>query len=319
MADKILVVDDDPDVALFVEIHLRESGFDVAMASRGDEAIEAARSFRPDLVVLDVMLPGVDGFEVAQQIRSDPRTAGMGIIILTGRTRSADRVLGLTAGADDYIVKPFDPVELVARVKGLLRRVREMRSASPLTGFPGNLSIQRELGRLVEQDRPFALLYADLDNFKAFNDRYGFLRGDRAIQSAARVIQDAVMEIVGEGTFVGHVGGDDFVVICPPLLAERLSEAIADRLGASIPQLYDREDRERGAIEITDRRGEVRRYPLMSVSIGVATTERRRFSHPSEPVNVATEMKEYAKRITGSSWAVDRRRIEVDDVEEAEP
>jgi diguanylate cyclase (GGDEF)-like protein len=319
MADKILVVDDDPDVALFVEIHLRESGFDVALASRGDEAVEAVRSFRPDLVVLDVMLPGVDGFEVAQRIRSDPRTAGAGIIMLTGRTRSADRVLGLTSGADDYIIKPFDPVELVARVKGLLRRVREMRSASPLTGLPGNLTIQEELGRLVEGGRSFALLYADLDNFKAFNDRYGFLRGDHAIQSAAREIQDVAEQIVGEQAFVGHVGGDDFVMICPPPIAEGLAEAIVDRLDDLIPGLYDPEDRERGAVEVTDRRGVVRRHPLLSVSVGVATTERRRFTHPSEPVNVATEMKEYAKRLTGSSWAVDRRRIEIEGGEPTEP
>src|SRR5437764_11102869 len=182
MPEMILVVDDDPDIARFVEVNLRSAGFDVAVATDGEEALRRAEEIRPDLVLLDVMMPRIDGFEVAQRLRRNTRTANTCIIMLTAKAQSSDKVLGLTAGADDYIIKPFDPIELLARVKTTLRRAREMRNLSPLTGLPGNIRIQDEIQRKVEDETPFAVLYCDLDNFKAFNDHYGFVKGDRVIQ-----------------------------------------------------------------------------------------------------------------------------------------
>src|SRR5438093_4964826 len=152
---------------------------------------------RPDLVLLDVMMPRIDGFEVAQRLRRNPVTANTSIIMLTAKALSTDKVLGLTAGADDYIIKPFDPIELLARVKGTLRRAKEMRNLSPLTGLPGNIRIQEEIERMVRDGDSFAMLYCDLENFKAYNDQKGFVRGDRLIQSTARIIQDAVAEFAG--------------------------------------------------------------------------------------------------------------------------
>ena len=216
MAETILVVDDDPDIARFVEVNLRSAGYDVAVAADGEEALEKAGELRPDLVLLDVMMPRIDGFEVAQRLRRNPQTANTSIIMLTAKALSADKVTGLQSGADDYIIKPFDPIELLARVKGTLRRAKEMRNLSPLTGLPGNIRIQEEIERQVREARPFAVLYCDLDNFKTYNDQKGFVRGDRLIQSTARIIQDAVVEFdPGEG-FVGHVGGDDFVAVVNP-------------------------------------------------------------------------------------------------------
>ncbi len=305
--ERVLVVDDDADIARFVEVNLRTYGYEVYVASDGVEALEKAHDVRPDLILLDVMMPNMDGFEVAQRLRSDPRTRNVSIIMLTAKAMSADKVLGLTAGADDYIIKPFDPIELVARVKGVLRRAREMKSMSPLTGLPGNLRIQDEIHRLVETKDPFALLYADLDNFKAYNDHYGFLRGDNAIQLTARVLQDVVTDMVGEDAFVGHVGGDDFTTICPPDVAEGLCQAIVEKFDREVAALYDPEDYQRGYVEVTNRKGETQRFPILSISIGVATTARRTFTHREEAVAVATELKEFAKRTDGSSWAVDRR------------
>src|SRR6058998_2992871 len=216
MSESVLVVDDDPDVARFIEVNLRSAGYEVAVASNGEEALERALDGRPDLILLDVMMPKMDGFEVAQRLRRDPRTSSCSIIMLTAKALSSDKVLGLSSGADDYIIKPFDPVELLARVKGTLRRAREMRALSPLTGLPGNIRIQEEIERQVREARPFAVLYCDLDNFKAYNDQKGFVRGDRLIQAVARIIQDAVVEHVGTDGFVGHVGGDDFVAVLGP-------------------------------------------------------------------------------------------------------
>jgi diguanylate cyclase (GGDEF)-like protein len=309
MPETILVVDDDPDIARFVEVNLRSAGYDVSVAADGEEALARAAELRPDLVLLDVMMPRIDGFEVAQRLRRNPQTANTSIIMLTAKALSTDKVLGLTAGADDYIIKPFDPIELLARVKGTLRRAKEMRNLSPLTGLPGNIRIQEEIERMVREGRDFAVLYCDLDNFKAYNDQKGFVRGDRLIQASARIIQDAVVEFAGSEGFVGHVGGDDFVAMMPPEVAEEVAVRIVGRFDGQIHEFYENEDLERGFVEVEDRKGVMQKLPLVGMSIGIATTAKRAFAHYGEAVAVATEMKQFAKRDVGSSFAVDRRAV----------
>ncbi len=307
MAETILVVDDDPDIARFVEVNLRSAGYDVAVAGDGEEALARAADLRPDLVLLDVMMPRIDGFEVAQRLRRSPTTANASIIMLTAKALSADKVTGLQAGADDYIIKPFDPIELLARVKGTLRRAKEMRNLSPLTGLPGNIRIQEEIERQVRDERSFAVLYCDLDNFKAYNDQRGFVRGDRLIQATARIIQDAVIEQAGTEGFIGHVGGDDFVAVVGPETAEETARRVCERFDETRADFYDPEDLERGFVRMEDRKGVMQDIPLVAISVGIASTDRRRFAHYGEAVAVATEMKSFAKREPGSSYAVDRR------------
>jgi diguanylate cyclase (GGDEF)-like protein len=307
MPESILVVDDDPDIARFVEVNLRSAGYEVAVAGDGEEALDKAAELRPDLVLLDVMMPRIDGFEVAQRLRRSPQTANTSIIMLTAKALSADKVTGLQSGADDYIIKPFDPIELLARVKGTLRRAKEMRNLSPLTGLPGNIRIQEEIERQVREARPFAVLYCDLDNFKAYNDQKGFVRGDRLIQAVARIIQDAVVEHVGTDGFVGHVGGDDFVAVLAPDPSEDVAKRICEHFDEARSEFYEPEDLERGFVRVEDRKGVLQDIPLVAISVGIASTDRRRFAHYGEAVAVATEMKSFAKREPGSSYAVDRR------------
>jgi diguanylate cyclase (GGDEF)-like protein len=309
MPESILVVDDDPDIARFVEVNLRSAGYDVSVASDGEQALEKAGLLRPDLVLLDVMMPRIDGFEVAHRLRRNPQTANTSIIMLTAKALATDKVLGLTAGADDYIIKPFDPIELLARVKGTLRRAKEMRNLSPLTGLPGNIRIQEEIERMVREDLPFAVVYADLDNFKAYNDQKGFVQGDRLIQATARVVQDAVMEFATDG-FVGHVGGDDFVAVLKPDIAEDVAKRIVEAFDARIHEFYEPEEMAQGFVHVEDRKGEMQQIPLVGVSVGIATTDVRSFAHYGEAVSMATEMKQFAKREARSSYAIDRRRAD---------
>jgi diguanylate cyclase (GGDEF)-like protein len=309
MPESILVVDDDPDITRFVEVNLRSAGYDVSVASDGEEALEKAGLLGPDLVLLDVMMPRIDGFEVAQRLRRNPQTAATSIIMLTAKALATDKVVGLTAGADDYIIKPFDPIELLARVKGTLRRAKEMRDVSPLTGLPGNIRIQEEIERMVREDLPFAVVYADLDNFKAYNDLKGFARGDRLIQATARVVRDAVMELATDG-FVGHVGGDDFVVVVKPEIAEDVAKRIVEAFDVQIREFYEPEEVAQGFVELEDRKGVMQRIPLAGVSVGIATTDVRSFAHYGEAVSTATEMKQFAKRDARSSYAIDRRRAD---------
>ena len=310
MPERILVVDDDHDIARYVEVNLTLEGYEVHLEHDGEGALATALRLQPDLILLDVMMPRLDGYEVCKRLRYDPRTANASIIMLTAKSLSAEKVLGLTAGADDYIAKPFDPPELVARVASALRRSRQMREVSPLTGLPGNFQISFELDRLISDPTSrFAVVYADLDNFKAYNDHYGFLRGDEAIKTTARVLTQAQSRHPTEPDFTGHIGGDDFVLLTSPDIAPDLCEDIVDSFDAVVATLYDPEDRARGCIAVADRQGKLHSYPLLSISLGVATTGHRRIGSQWEASSIATEMKTLAKRAAGSSFEIDRRRV----------
>jgi diguanylate cyclase (GGDEF)-like protein len=227
--------------------------------------------------------------------------------MLTARGLSADKLEGFAIGADDYIVKPFDTPELLARIRGVLNRASDTRSLSPMTGLAGNVAIEDEIERRVAAGHPFAILYVDIDNFKAFNDRYGFLRGDEVIKETGRAIESAVNEVAGEGSFVGHAGGDDFVAVVGPEQATAAAQRIVQAFDEMVPAMYDVDDRANAYIEVTNRRGDLQRFPLLTVSIGIASTEKRQFRHYAEAVTVAMEMKQYTKQTGASSWSIDRR------------
>jgi len=303
----ILVVDDDPFIARLLEIELRAAGYEVRVANDGARALELAREDCPELVLADVMMPNMDGFELTRQLRQDSRTSAVSVIMLTARGLSADKLEGFAVGADDYIVKPFDTPELLARIRGVLRRAKEMRQQSPLTGLPGNVRIEDEIEGRVQAGAGFAILYVDLDHFKAYNDHYGFVRGDEVIQATGRLVEEVARETGGPSVFVGHVGGDDFVVVSAAEEAEVIASAIVRSFDEVVTTFYDEADVDRGHIEIMSRRGEAQEFPFLSLSIGVATTAKRQFGHYAEAVAIATEMKTFTKATPGSSWAVDRR------------
>jgi PleD family two-component response regulator len=306
---RVLVVDDELDIARFMKLYLQTEGYTVELALDGDDALGAALKDPPDVVVLDVMLPGRDGLDVCKVLREDPRTAAIAIILVSARTETEDRVTGLDAGADDYISKPFHPAELSARVGAALRRGRHLRSLSPLTGLPGNFEILAELERLIDRgDRPFALVHADLDGFKAFNDHYGFLRGDEAIRTTGSVILAAVESVGGQPRFVGHIGGDDFAMVVAADRVEELCERVQADFGARVADLYDPEDREAGGIKVPDRQGNPHWFELLTLSMGVAVSTGRPLTSAAAASAIASELKGVAKKLPGTSWQVDRRR-----------
>lgn len=304
----ILLADDDADVAAAIEVNLVLEGYDVTVVHDGLEALELIRALLPDLAILDVVMPGMDGVAVCEASRADPRTEHVPIMLLTAKTMREDRLLGLRVGADDYVTKPFEAAEVVARVHNLIRRTSQMRDVSPLTGLPGNFQIAQFLERLVaEPERGFAVLYCDLNGFKSYNDHYGFLRGDEVIKFTANVLQGCVADGAGEIEFVGHVGGDDFVLIVGPNDAERIARLAIDRFDRGILDFYDNVDRERGYVETTNRQGTLQSYPIVSMAIGIATTAHRQLTSQWEASVVASEMKNHAKREGTSAYAVDRR------------
>lgn len=307
MTERILVVDDDPDILQFVRLNLELDGFTVELAGGGREALEKAAAAPPDLMLLDIMMPEIDGLTVLRRLRTDPGTANIPVIVLTARSLAEDRVKGLDLGADDYITKPFDLEELIARVRTVLRRSQQMRDLSPLTGLPGNFRITSRLEEFLDNDEIIGVVHADLDNFKAFNDHYGFMRGDSVIKFTARTLLAAAHAVDDAIGFVGHVGGDDFVAIVTADSVVPFCDEIVRRFDDGILDHYDTADALQGYIEVTDRRGERHAFPICSLSMGVATSEHKRLTSEWEASSIASEMKEVAKRTPGTNYQVDRR------------
>jgi PleD family two-component response regulator len=306
MSERILVADDDRDIGRFVELNLTLEGFDVELVHDGEAALRSATANPPDLIVLDVMMPIMDGVEVVRRLRAQAATAAVPVVMLTAKSLSADKVVGLTAGADDYIVKPFDTLELVARVRTTLRRTADNRAVSPLTGLPGNHRIDIEIASRAALGAPYAVCHVDLDEFKSFNDAYGFLRGDELLLALSACLQEVGGRQGEPAVFVGHVGGDDFVMVCTPEQAEPMCEELVKEFDGIVPGFYEPDDLTRGYLEVTDRRGELRQHPLVSVSVGVAVYTGGDRDHRAV-IAAASEMKGVAKTQAGSVVAVDRR------------
>ncbi|MGZ3496980.1 MAG: GGDEF domain-containing response regulator [Vulcanimicrobiaceae bacterium] len=307
-AHRILVVDDDRNLRKIITTNLELAGYRVIEAANGEEALSIIDRAQPDLVLLDIMMPVMDGYETVRRIRKHPVSSHVPIIMLTAKSEVEDKITGFDAGADDYMTKPFGPQELLARVRAKIRRVEVDSSLSPLTRLPGNLAIEAELRRRIESKEPFAVLYEDLDNFKAFNDVYGFTHGDEAIQLVASTTVDVVRRRGTVRDFVGHIGGDDFIVVTIPERAEEIAREVIDDFDREIRALYKEQDLQRGYIETRDRRGTLNRFPIMSLSIAIVSNEQRDLTNYAQVGEAAAELKRYAKSIGGSVFVKDKRR-----------
>jgi len=276
---------------------LERDGFEVQEATDPTTTVALALASNPDAIVLDA-----SASNSLSMLRADFRTTLIPIVFLSERPPPADDV----GGADDYVLPPFDPDEVAARVAVTLHRSAALRGLNPLTGLPGGGVVSEEIGRRLESNEPFACLYADLDQFKAYNDRYGFTRGDDVIRALARCVVASLEANKPTHCFAAHIGGDDFVVLTPPEEAESIAKMVAERFSTEVYKLYEPAVRRRGWIEVTDRRGRQTRVPLCSVSIGIVRSDRG-FETAAEMAEAAAEVKGIAKREPGSSWAVDRR------------
>ena len=305
---RILIAEDEPHLREVLRFQLESHGFEVIEACDGEQAVTRANESIPDVALLDVMMPNVDGYEACRRLRASFVTRHIPIIMLTAKTAVSDKVQGLEGGANDYITKPWQARELVARISRALEWSRQQRSASPLTGLPGNLSINEEITRRLALEQPFAMLQIDIDYFKAFNDQYGYARGDQAIQRLAQIVTGASDRHGGSTNFVGHIGGDDFVIVTAADKAEDLGEEIIAEFNRSVGNLYDKPDRDRGYVEVRNRLHHLERFPLMSLTIALVSTERMPVSHLAQLIDIAQELKAHGKGIPGNVLVGERRR-----------
>ncbi|RMH73602.1 MAG: response regulator [Gemmatimonadetes bacterium] len=310
MKKAILVVDDSRPVQRLIETSL-ETDYDVATASNGAEALEVIKVFKPDLIILDVMMPVMDGYEVVRRLKSNYLTWHIPILMLSAKGRADDKVRGLDLGADDYMAKPFNTSELRARVEAILRMKQSYLDANPSTRLPGNVSIERQMLDLITSGKLYAVVYTDLDNFKAYNDHYGFLSGDQIIIQTAELIKRTVVEKGNEDDFVGHIGGDDFIFTTTPDKVRDICETIILRFDELAKTFYAPEDLQRGGILAENRQGLMVEYPIMTISMMVVTNERRTIEHPAQIAAIATELKTYVKKLDGSNYVIDKRTDEV--------
>jgi len=306
--ERILVVDDEESIRRIIALHLKKGGYETIMASDGEEGIELALRLQPDLILLDLMMPKMDGYTVARKLRADFATSQIPIIMLTAKFTIDDKMIGLEAGANDYITKPFAVGELLARIRTVLNWSKRQRAANPLTGLPGNISIEEELKKRIAAKSAFAVVYVDLDDFKAYNDYYGYNQGDQAIRELSKILMDAC-RIEGDGSeFVGHVGGDDFLFITGVERAEGISRRVIEEFRTSLHKLIRPDDLRRGSIEVRGRTGEVRRFPLLAVTLAMVVSDGRAIEHVAQVGDIASEVKQYGKSIEGSVLVRDRRR-----------
>jgi diguanylate cyclase (GGDEF)-like protein len=261
---------------------------------------------RPRVVVFDSRSHGDEARRALTRLKTDSYTGVVPAAVISADD-SASFDAGFRAGADEVIRDHLDASEVKIRLDAMLRRSDRDLYVHPSTRLPGAVEIEAEIGRRLALDVQFAACYADLDHFKEFNDRYSYYEGDHVIRILAQILHDVVKGVCHEEGFVGHIGGDDFIFIIPMDGINDVCAEIVSIFDTLIPFQYSEQDRRAGYFFGKDRRGQLHRVPLMTVSIGVVTNERRRFTHAAQVSALATEMKSYAKTLPGSVFSIDRR------------
>ncbi len=303
----ILTVDDNYDIQEILKLTLENDGYEIKQAFNGKEAIDQVKSMPPDLIILDFMMPEMNGHEVAKILKGDILYRHIPIIMLTAKGEVDDKVKGIEAGVDDYVVKPFEPIELLARIKMILRRTMTSLDANPLTKLPGNISIKQEINKRIEKKEKMAVCHIDLRQFKAFNDKYGFEHGDKVIKFTGELITNVVKTMAREHDFAGHIGGDDFIIICGPDIVDKICQEVLSRFDAGITGFYSAEDRSRGYIISHDRKGNINKFPVMTMYIAVVTNERISLECAEEIGEIGADLGNYAKTFSKSVYIKDRR------------
>jgi DNA-binding response OmpR family regulator len=238
----ILVVEDDVDVAEMLTAYFRAQGYEVSAVNWGEDAVQACRSNRPDLVILDIRLPDIDGFEVARRLRTNQRTLDIPIIFLTEKRERSDRLQGLEVGADDYITKPFDIQELRLRVRNSLRRTTQSALTNAVTGLAEGPLVDERLRECLESN-DWALLLVSVENLVGFREAYGFVASDDVQRAVSLMIHNAMRGLGSSNDFVGQIGPTDFILVTTPNNLVALEERIRSRLEQSLDYFYPLKDR----------------------------------------------------------------------------
>jgi diguanylate cyclase (GGDEF)-like protein len=292
---RILIVEDDFDISNMLRIYFDSQGYETLVAPRGEEGLEMCRRKLPNLVILDIMLPDINGYEVCRRLRENLRTSHIPIIFLTQKDERSDQIAGLELGADDYVTKPFDLQLLLLRVQRAIQRAGWLSLTSPVTGLPSSKLVEEQLRQIMRR-KDWAILYIGINHIDDFNDVYGFVAGDDVLRFTAMLLTEVIDDLGSGSDFIGHIGGDDFLIITTPDRAPQAKVRLAQRFDEEVMTFYNFKDRERGHIEIVGSDGKTQRLPLMTLAVGLIRHDTAPFADIREITEVAAEARRRAQQ-----------------------
>jgi PleD family two-component response regulator len=285
---RLLIVEDDFDISNMLRIYFTGQNYEVDVAPRGMVALEKTRSNLPHLIVLDIMLPDIDGFEVCRNLRTSTRTSHVPIIFLTQKDERSDKLQGLELGADDYITKPFDIEELKLRVQRAITRAEQQSLTDPRSGLPAGRIIEDQLRQIIRK-QGWAFMDIRINSFEPFKEVYGFVAGDDVLRFSAMLLGEVVDELGTVNDFIGHAGGDNFVVITTEEAAPNIRKRLKDRFITEVQTQYNFMDREQGYISSSAPDGLNVQNPLMSLAVGIVSPSQHQFADIREITELAAE------------------------------
>ena len=285
---RLLIAEDDVDIANMLKIYFSGMGFDVDLAHRGSDALEKTKHALPQLIVLDIMMPDIDGYEVCRRLRTSTRTSHIPVIFLTQKDERSDRLQGLELGADDYITKPFDIEELKLRVQGAIRRSERESLTDPRSGLPAGRLIEEQLRHII-REKDWALLDMRINHLDPFKDVYGFVAGDDVLRFTAMLITEVVDELGTKDDFIGHAGSDNFVVITSEGAAPAIKQRVKERFVTEVQTHYNFMDRLQGFMPAPKANGVVEKVPFMTMSVGIVSPSQQSFADIREITEMAAE------------------------------
>ncbi|HSG44469.1 MAG TPA: response regulator [Anaerolineales bacterium] len=297
---RLLVVEDDIDIGNMLKIYFSGMDFDVDVAVRGSDALEKTKQVLPHLIVLDIMLPDIDGYEVCRNLRTNMRTSHIPVIFLTQKDERSDKLQGLELGADDYITKPFDIEELKLRVQGAIKRAERESLTDPRSGLPAGRLIEEQLRRII-REKDWALIDARVNHFEPFKDVYGFVAGDDVLRFTAMLVGEVVDELGAMTDFIGHAGGDNFIIITASDKVDAIRDRIKQRFNEEVLTHYNFMDRQQGFVQAPAPDGTTTKVSFMSMSIGVVSPDEHSFADIREITELAAEARRQDSPSTGNA------------------
>jgi DNA-binding response OmpR family regulator len=289
---RLLIVEDDTDISNMLRIYFSGQQYEVDIAPRGGDALEKTRQNLPNLIILDIMLPDIDGFEVCRNLRTNTRTSHVPIIFLTQKDERSDKLQGLELGADDYITKPFDIDELKLRVQRAITRAEQQSLTDPRSGLPSGRLIEEQLRRIIRQ-KDWALMDVRINYYEAFKEVYGFVAADDVLRFMAMLLGEVLDEVGSPDDFIGHAGGDNFIIICSEQASPAIRQNLKTRFAEEVLSHYSFMDRDQGHIVTVSERGQPTQTPLMTLSVGLVSPSRNQFSDIREITELAAEARRY--------------------------
>lgn len=307
---KVLLAEHEAGIAEIIQYLLKAWDYEIVTIAKGSAVLDAVRREQPDIIIINWGLPDMDGLKVSKVLKEDFLTAHIPIIVLIEKKQIRKKMLEIEQGVDDYLANPPDPIDLEVRMELALRRTSHQLYANALTKLPGNKQIEKAIHARMDEKKLFSVAYYDIDNFKSFNDKYGYMKGDSVIRHVAYIIATTVKRYGNQHDFVGHIGGDDFVVVTTPDKDRMIASESILAFNRAMHFHYSKDDRERTYIVSKDRRGNVMNMPLMSISIAIANNKYFPIKNMVELMETITEIKSYLKTLPGSNFLVNRRQIE---------